>query len=213
MNTNAMIDKIAQKDFDAGEFLPAALNDEYARDEMVKQMATNPDIMVYYHCYYVVSKASKQKPELFYGYWEVIANLLGHENSYHRNFALDIIGNLTGVDGDNRFSDIEENYFGLINDVKFTTGHCCVQNLVKIYRHKGGLRDRIVGLLLDIDNQCAYTEKQMALLKYDVLEIFDEIYEDRQEVDRIDEFIRMQVDSTSPKTGKKARELAKKYSL
>jgi hypothetical protein len=49
--------------------------------------------MVYYHCYYVVEKASQKRPELFYPYWDDIAALLVHKNSYHRDFALDILGN------------------------------------------------------------------------------------------------------------------------
>lgn len=213
MNLNQMIDKIAQKDFVVDEFIPTAISDKCARDEMVKQMVSNPDIMVYYHCYYIVSKASQENPELFYRYWEDFVKLLNHKNSYHRNFALDIIGNLTKVDFDNRFSDIEDAYFGLIDDSKFMTGNCCVQNLVKIHRHKVELRERIVELLLDIEDHCSYTEKQKALLKCDVLEIFDDIYEDSPEVDRINEFIRTQTDSISLKTRNKARELVKKYGL
>jgi len=213
MNLNQMIDKIAQKDFVVDEFIPTAISDKCARDEMVKQMVSNPDIMVYYHCYYIVSKASQENPELFYRYWEDFVKLLNHKNSYHRNFALDIIGNLTKVDVDNRFSDIEDAYFGLIDDSKFMTGNCCVQNLVKIHRHKVELRERIVELLLDIEDHCSYTEKQKALLKCDVLEIFDDIYEDSPEVDRINEFIRTQTDSISLKTRNKARELVKKYGL
>jgi len=46
-----------------------------------------------------------------------------------------------------------------------------------------------------------------------VLEIFDEVYQDVQEKDRIDDFIRQQVNSVSPKTRKKARELVSKYNL
>ena len=93
------------------------------------------------------------------------------------------------------------------------TGNCYVKNLRKIYRHKANQRNRIIETLLDIDNRCDYTEKQKGVLKADVLEIFDELYEELAERDEIDEFIRAEINCVSPKTRKKAKELIWKYSL
>ena len=213
INTTEMIEKIAEKDFDVNEFVQLAISDENARNEIVNQMITNSAIMTYYHCYYIVDKASQKQPELFYQYWGEIAALIHHNNSYHRDFALEIIGNLTKVDQDNRFSEIEDDYFCIINDEKFMTGNCCVKNLLKIYRHKVELRNRVIETLLDIDNRCDYTEKQKAILKCDVLEIFDEVYEEAPEQDEIQKFIRAEINCISPKTRKKAKELIRKYSL
>jgi len=67
--------------------------------------------------------------------------------------------------------------------------------------------------LLDIDRRCNYTEKQKGVLKADVLEIFDEIYEEVPEQNRIKEFIRTEANCISPKTRKKAKELILKYNL
>ena len=100
MNATEMIEKIAEKDFDVNEFVQLAINDENARNEIVHQMLTNSAIMVYYHCHYVVNKASQKRPGMFYPYWGEIAELLHHKNSYHRDFSLVIIGNLTKVDQD-----------------------------------------------------------------------------------------------------------------
>lgn len=153
MSTEKLIERIAEKDFDVAEFVQIAHRDENARDEIVHQMISNEHIMVYYHCYYVASKASKENPEMFYKYWDEISGLLHHKNSYHRDFALDIIGNLTKVDQEDRFSEIEDLYFAVVNDEKFMTGNNCVRNLQKVYRHKEYLREKIIALLLDIDNQ------------------------------------------------------------
>lgn len=213
MNTKEMIEKIAEKDFDVNEFVQLAIDDENVRTEIVHQMLTNPEIMVYYHCYYVVEKASRKRPEVFYPYWAEIAKLLHHKNSYHRDFAIEIVGNLTKVDQENRFAGIEEDYFGILNDEKFMTGNCCVRNLLKIFRHRVGQRERIIETLLDIDNRCNYTEKQKGILKADVLEIFDEVYQEVPKHDEINEFIKAEVNCISPKTRKKAKELIKKYSL
>jgi len=213
MDSTEVIEKIAEKDFDIDVFVQLAIDDQNTRNEIVRQMLMNPAIMVYYHCYYVVEKASQEQPEMFYPYWDEIAELLHHKNSYHRDFALEIIGNLTRVDREDRFVGIEADYFNIIHDEKFMTGNCCVKNLAKIYRHKPKLRGRIIETLLDIDNRCDYTEKQKAILKADVLAIFDEVYDQISEQAGINQFIQAEVHSISPKTRKKAKELVRKYNL
>lgn len=212
-NNAELIEKIAEKDFNVDHFVCLAIEDEKVRNEIVLHMRMNTSIMVYYHCYYIVDKASQKKPELFYSYWSEIAQLLHHDNSYHRYFALEIIGNLTKVDQENQFTEIEDDYFGRINDAKFLIGNCCVKNLQKIYRHKPEYRERIIETLLDIDNLNEYTEKQKGVLKADVLEIFDEFYEETPRRDEINEFIRAEVNCISPKTRIKAKELIEKYTL
>lgn len=213
MNIIKLIEEIAQKSFDIDKFVRIVVEDVCVREEIVNQMAKNSEIMVYYHCYYVVDEASRKFPELFYPYWDEIAKLLHHKNSYHRDFALEIIGNLIKVDHENYFSIIKEDYFSLISDEKFMTGNCCVRNLLKVYQHKSKLRERIIQLLLNIDNICDYTEKQKGVLKADVLAIFDKVYLEIKEREEINDFIKAELHSISPKTRKKANELFKKYNL
>lgn len=213
MNPDALIEAISVKEVDVDKFVQLALSDVRARDEIVKQMVTHPHIMVYYHCYYVVDKASWQRPDLFYPYWTEIAALLKHPNSYHRDFALAVIANLTQVDQDDLFAGIYDDYFAHVNDDKFMTGQCCIQNSVKIFRHKPGLRERIIALLLDVDQQCAYTEKQKAVLRADILDVFDEVYEQVRDKTGVNAFIQKSISSISPKTRRKAKELVKKHNL
>jgi len=213
MNTDALIEAISVKDVNVDKFAQLAVSDERIRDEIVIQMVAHPNIMVYYHCYYVVDKASRQRPDLFYPYWPEIAALLKHPNSYHRDFALTIIANLTQVDQDDLFTGIYDDYFAHINDDKFMTGQCCVQNSVKILRHRPALREQIVALLLDIDHQCTYTEKQKAVLRADILDVFDDVYEQVRDKTGVNAFIQKSISSISPKTRRKAKELVKKHNL
>ena len=213
MKPQELIQKISEKNFDMDAFVQLTFDDGNARNEIVQNMLTNPSIMVYYHCFYVIDAASQKRPDLFYPYWNEIVQLLHHKNSYHRDFALEIIGNLTKIDQENRFSDIEEEYFGLINDEKFMTGNRCVRNFLKIFKYKADQRARIVETLLNIDQRCNYTEKQKGVLKSDVLEILDEIYTEVSEQDKINALIRAEVNCISPKTRKKAKELIKKYKM
>jgi len=213
MDTDVLIEEISVKDVDVDKFVQLAVSDKRARDEIVGQMIAHPHIMVYYHCYYVVDKASRQRPDLFYPYWPEIAALLQHPNSYHRDFALTVIANLTQVDHDDLFAGIFDDYFAHVNDDKFMTGQCCIQNSVKVFRHKPALRERILALLLDVDQQCTYTEKQRAVLRADILDVFDEVYAEVRDNTGVNAFIQDSISSISPKTRRKAKELVSKYHL
>jgi hypothetical protein len=213
MNPTELIQEISAKDVNIDKFVELALSDGLIRHEIVCQLLSNPDIMVYYHCYYVVSKASQEKPELFYSYWHEIASLLKHKNSYHRDIALTILANLTKVDQENLFARIFQDYFEHINDQKFMTGQCCVKNSLQIIRNKPELQNQIIDLLLDVDQRCTYPDKQKELLKANVLEVLEETYREASDKKKLTEYANKAVNSISPKTRNKARELVRKYGL
>ncbi|MGF7117675.1 hypothetical protein [Methanobacterium oryzae] len=208
-----LISKIADKDVDINEFAKLIINDAPKKDEIVNLMLNSDKIMVYYHSYYILSKASEIKPDLFYKYWNDFISLLHHENSYHRNFGLSLIANLTEIDEENRFFNIFDDYFKHLNDVKFMTAMHCVENTAKIIKNKDCLKEDIINILLDVDKLCIFPKKQKALLKSGIIEIFDEFYEELGNKDKINEFVKNELDSISPKTKKMAKNFILKYEL
>lgn len=208
-----LILKISDKNINIPEFAEIAIADPEMRDIIVNLMLNNPNIMVYYNSYYIISRASELKPELFYKYWNDFLTLLNHQNSYHRDFALNLLANLTRVDKENKFSLIFDEYFNHINDKKFMTSRQCIQNTGKILGNNTELRGNIINILLDIDARCDFPEKQKALLKSDVIELLDEFYEQINNKEMINEFVKPELDSISPKTRKKAKNFVRKYSI
>ncbi len=213
MEINELSAKIAVKDFDLDAFVRLAIEDMGIRDELVRQMIANADIMVYYHCYEVLSKASQAEPQLFYPYWSDIAPLLDHPNSYHRDFALTILANLTKVDQQDLFASLADQYVAHINDAKFCTGQYCVRNCQKIVAHKPERLDFFLDHLLDLDARCDYPAKQKGLLKFDVLVILEQVYDRSPRKGQINAFIRNASEAASPKTRKKVKELMKEFSI
>lgn len=211
MITTEFIQAISVKKPDFEYFAGLILRDDTLRDEMIRQMLTNPDIMVYYHCYETAARASDERPELFYKYWDEMVPLLKHENSYHRDIALTLLANLTYADAQIRFSRIFDDYFEHINDAKFMTARCCVRNSLKIIRNEPEMTGRIVSRLLDVDHLCDYSEKQLALLKFDILDVLDGVFPEISGQPGGKEFIRGCVACASPKTRRKAKEMAEKY--
>jgi hypothetical protein len=208
-----LILKISDENVNIGEFAEKVIIDSEIRDTVVYLMLNNPEIMVYYNSYYIISRASELKPELFYNYWDDFLQLLNHQNSYHRDFALILLANLTRVDTENKFSLIFDDYFSHINDEKFMTSRQCIQNTAKILTNKDELTEDITNILLDIDARCNFPEKQKALLKSDVIDLFEEFYEQINDKERINEFIKAELDSISPKTKRKAKNFVKTYSI
>lgn len=208
-----LILKISDKNVNIREYAEKAINDSQIRDRIVNLMLNNPDIMVYYNSYYIISQASELKPELFYKYWDDFVLLLNHQNSYHRDFALNLMANLTQVDAENKFSLIFDDYFSHINDEKFMTSRQCIQNTAKILTNKGELTEDIITILLNIDARCDFSGKQKALLKSDVIDLFDEFYGKMDDKELINKFVKKELDSISPKTKKKAKNFVRKYSI
>lgn len=211
MSDNDLLKRIADKNVNIAEFVKMVMDDESLRTEIVKQLLTNKDIMVYYHCYYIVDQASTERPELFYHYWNDFATLLHHPNSYHRDIGLTVTANLTAVDSDRRFFGIMEHYLNHINDPKFMTALCMVRNTKKVIQNQPDLRERITNFLIGVDDRSNYPDKQKALLKCDIIEVFDELYETIKDQKRIKGFVRNEINSISPKTQKAAREFVKKH--
>ena len=131
-----LILEISDKNFNKDEFVERVIDDSKIRDEIVQLMLNHPKIMVYHHSYSVISQASQMRPELFYQYWDDFSVLLDHPNSYHRDFALVLLANLTPADKENKFSNVFNDYFSHINDEKFMTARKCVESTGKILESK-----------------------------------------------------------------------------
>lgn len=213
MKKSIILKEISQKDFDRDYFVKLINSDSNIRDFIINELLSNTNIMIYYHCYDVVSDASKKAPSLYYKYWDKFIKLLDHDNSYHRSFGLTLVANLVQVDEEDRLSLIWSRYLEHINDEKFMTGECCINNIRIILKTRVDIIDKVVNLLLNLEEICHYTEKQIALLEYSVLNIFDDVFFKSNYMDEIVCYIKKRTSSISPKTRKKAKQLIKKYKI
>ena len=198
-------EEISEKNFDLVYFVEQSLKKREMREIIIDLTLNDSRIMVYYHGYYILDKASQAMPDAFYPRWEDFRGLLGHKNSYHRDIGLTLIANLTAVDAENRFGPIFEEYFSLLYDKKYMTASCCIQNSGKILHYRRNDRSRIVEALLNHQRKTAYTEKQEALLMSDIIDALEVIYDEFPDRERLDGFIRDCCSSISPKTKKKAK--------
>ncbi|HWP98810.1 MAG TPA: DUF3795 domain-containing protein [Syntrophomonadaceae bacterium] len=211
-NPSQIISDIAQKDYDQAKYIEEIQLNVELRELVIEQMLSNPDIMVYYHCYEIVSAASYSNPELFYKYWDRIKELLHHKNSYHRDVGLTILANLTRVDDQELTKDIIDAYLDLLQDVKFMTACCCVKNCSKIIVNKPLLTGRVLTALLDVEQSCPYPDKQKALFIGYIIEVFDRVFDACENKPALLSFAQRHAGNTSPKTRKTAKLFIDKHS-
>lgn len=211
MKYETLIDEIKRKDVDIEKNAQRIISDIGCRNELVNQLMTSKDIMVYYHSYYVVSRASEIKPQIFYTYWDSFVSLLSNNNSYKRDIGMTLIANLISVDEERKLDNIFNEYIKCINDEKFMTAQCCVKNLKKIVQQRADIIDKVVQILLQIDDITSYPQRQKELLKYDVLAIFESVNAKADDKNNIQIFVEKCLGSISPKTKKMAKKLSKLY--
>ncbi len=213
MDPDDLARAISRADYDLEAFVRLIISDESSRDAIIDLMARHAHIMVYDHCFYIVSHACRECPRLFYPYWPVFTALLAHQNSYHRDYGLTLIAYLSGVDAENRFPPVFEDFFARLGDPKFMTAKRCIEMSKIVLRNRPEFREEILSRLLDIDRISQYTPDQKALMKCSVLDALEQEYEHLAEKTAANTMIRAEIGSSSPKTRKKARELAKKLGL
>jgi hypothetical protein len=128
-------------------------------------------------------------------------------SAYWKLIAVRIIANLTKADIENKFEEIFDQYYNLLNDSVIIAGHLASDSW-KIVKAKPELQTKITNRLLNIDKT---NHKHKELIKAGSIESFNEYYEEAENKDEIIEFVREQLKSQSPKTQKKAKEFLNKW--
>jgi hypothetical protein len=213
LNNPEVIQSVSQKHYDRDYFSEEILENEALRDEFVRLMCWHPHIMVYDHCFYIIEKACQEKPELFYKYFSDFRALLDHPNSYHRDFGLILIATLAQVDQENRVEGILDAFLIHACDLKFMTALCCVRNCGKIIQAKPELLPQVWESLFASEKSCTFSPGQKALMRFDMLNIIEFTVLKSPPQEHFQQYILDSLTSESPKTRKKAKELAARCNL
>ena len=94
---------------------------------------------------------SEENPEMLYSKMEFFINLLNSENRILKWIAIDIIGNLSSVDTENKFDEIFNKFYGLLADESMITAGHVIDSSGKIARAKPYLQHEITKELLRVE--------------------------------------------------------------
>jgi len=179
MDTKEYIDLISNQDPDIGQLIELlsdkVLSDGSLKQVVINQLISNSHILVYYHSFLILDKAVRKKPTLFYTHWDEFESLLEHKNSYHRNYAMQLLAGLTKVDDQKKFDKIIDKYYGHLNDEKFLTRRYCILNSLEIIQNRTELSDIIIGKIVSFLKTSDCTEKQQNLLVSDLIQLVSEV--------------------------------------
>ena len=162
-----------------------------------------------YNCFKVLNSVSEKKPDLIYPHWDFFIKHLGSPNNYHKMSAVQIIGNLTAVDSENRFENIFEDFYSNLKSQKTIVPIYVVKSSGKIVMSKPHLEGKITDMLLNIEE--IHPGKQIELVKSAVIESFSDFFEKSNRKNEIIDFVKRQIDSDSPKTRSVAKEFMSKW--
>jgi hypothetical protein len=188
---------LADKLVDVDQLARDALIDEELFAKLLREIKSK-DNTIRSNSYRTLLIISEEEPEFLYPHWNYFADMLKSPNNYHKFIAIYILANLTRVDDDNKFLEIFDDYYGILGGDKVMNASHVAANSPTIIKNKPELQERIIEKLLNIEN--IHQGKQKELVKAYAIEALRKIYPDAPDKEKIMEFVKDQLESSSPKT-------------
>jgi hypothetical protein len=195
---------LSKKDVDIGKVAKLALEDKKYLSELIGNLKSKMET-IRFNSSNALHHISQQNPEVLYPLWDFFFELIEGENTYWKCSGIPIIANLTRVDKKKKFERMFEKYFGLMDDKRsFIPAAYLAQSSATIVKAKPNLETKITKRLLKID-ETHHDPQRRDLVKSDIIEAFDDYFEQAVDKKGIMEFVRNQLECESPKTRKTAR--------
>jgi len=204
-----MLPDLNTRDVDLESLAQQAREDEEFLSKLVQGLSDRQE-RVGYNCLRALLLVAEERPELLYPHWQVFVELLASENTYFKLRGANLIAAIIGADAEDRFEQIFDQYYGLLDDKSVITASYIAGNSGKIARTKPGLQSRITRRLLSID-ETHHPPQRRDLIKGFAVEAFGQYFEESDHKAEILEFVTAQLESKSPKTRKSAKSFLKKW--
>jgi len=192
------------------ESLARQAREDQAFLSMLVEGLSDKQERVGYNCLRALLLVAEERPELLYPHWQVFVDLMASENTYFKLRGANLIAAIIGADTENRFEQVFDQYYDLLDDKSVVTASYIADNSGRIARAKPGLQSRITTRLLAID-ETHHSPQRRDLVKGFIVESFGQYFEESDRQAEILDFVRAQLESTSPKTRKIAKAFLKKW--
>jgi hypothetical protein len=148
MDTELLKNRLREKP-DLSQLVAEALADPSLIAELLYLVKTDKSSLKF-ACTKIIRVVSEQEPGLVYNYFDEIAGLIYHENSFIKWDGIIILSNLVCVDSSGKFEGYYQDYFDLIKAPQMITASNVVGNAWKIIISKPHLEGDITKRLLAI---------------------------------------------------------------
>lgn len=193
---------LSKKGIDLEKIAEDAVSDENLFKTLMDEIKSK-DNTVRFNAFNALLLMSENNADFLYPHWDYFEDMLESKNNYHKYIAVYLLANLTAVDSENRFDKIFDVYYGLIEGKKAMIASHVILNSSKIAKNKPELKSEIIEKLLKTDE--LHAGKQKELIKSYVIETLRKIKPDDEDRIKIEDFVKLQLDSSSPKTRSSAK--------
>lgn len=201
---------LTNKNVDIEEVAEAAMKDKEFLLELIEHLKTKKET-IRYNSSKALNLISKEDPDILYSHWDFFFSLLNGDNTYWKCSGIPIIANLARVDSENKFEKLFEKFYSLLDDKKsFIPAAYLARSSGTIARAKPNLRAKITEKLLRIDETHHHPQRR-DLVKSDIIQAFDEYFEEAEDKKKIVEFVKEQLECGSPKTRKSAAKFLERW--
>lgn len=196
-------------------FINDVIEDKTILDSLFDIAATETS-SIKYACTKIIRMVSEKEPELIYPYFEILAKWIHHKNSFIKWDGIITLSNISAVDDENKFKDIYQDYFALIQDPQMVTASNVVGNAWKIVLAKPELENDITKKLLKVPDivylhkgspspECNY------IVCGQVLECFDHYFNSSKNQSEMINFAKEQLNSKRKSVVKIAEKFLKQH--
>ena len=191
--------KLAKRAIKDKELLPELLQGILSKEDKTR-----------YTSFRALMNICEEQPEFLYPHWDHFVDLLNRENTHSKYIGCYLLASLAAVDRDNKFEEIFDKYYSLLDDKSVIPAAHVARNSGKIVRAKPELEPRITERLLSID-ATRHEPGHKELIKSEAIATFNEYFEAATDKEKIAEFVKEQTKSKSPKTRKNAKEFLERW--
>jgi hypothetical protein len=204
-----VIEALLDKTADVDNWAERAIADNALISGMVDGLTEkNEDYR--YNCSKVLHVIARTNAMLIYPYWDKLVDMMESKNSFHRMSAVNHLAGLAEVDTENKFENIFDAYYALLDDPSVIVAIYVAQASGKIAAAKSDLAVNITNRLLDID-KTHHLPSRKALIKAGIIESFDNYISRYPGKAAMLDFVKKQIESDSPKTRNLAKAFLKKW--
>ena len=161
---------------------------------------------VKYGCAKVLRIISEQQPKALYPYIDSFIDLLDSDNKIMNWEGIHVIGNLAGVDEENRIDRILDKYLAPISGPVMITAANAIGGAAKIASAKPHLAERVATEMLKVEHAEYQTTECRNVALGQAITSFDQFFEHIENKEPVLESVRRQLDNTRNSTRKKAAE-------
>lgn len=184
------------------------IQDTNVINEALKDLDSNTE-KLRYNAFKILLPYSEVSPGKLYSAWDTLVKILNKDEVSNKYVAIPLIANLVSIDKENKFDQIFDIFYDLLNhESPVVSPHIAGQS-GKIIKAKPYLQEKILEELFSTDEKSACRQKE--LLKSYVIDALDVCFDVIKDKEKALHFAENQIASESPKTKKRAKEFLKKY--